>query len=98
MHRRPPRTRLVAATLATALAGTAAVATATAGHAAAAGCRVAYTVGAQWGGGFTGDVGIAARPRVLAQVRQDGAANGDLSGAVCSTKASGVGWNEGGRV
>jgi Cellulose binding domain len=57
MHRRPPRTRLIAAALAAAVA-CAAAATATAGYAAAAGCRVAYTVGSQWAGGFSGNVNV----------------------------------------
>ncbi|GAA4460434.1 cellulose-binding domain-containing protein [Phytohabitans houttuyneae] len=57
MHRRPPRTRLFAAALAATLAVVAA-ATTTAGYAAAAGCRVAYTIGSQWSGGFTANVNV----------------------------------------
>ncbi|GAA4709494.1 cellulose-binding domain-containing protein [Phytohabitans rumicis] len=52
------RSRFLAAGLAAVVAfGTAAV-SATSGYAAAAGCRVTYTVGSQWGGGFTANVGI----------------------------------------
>jgi hypothetical protein len=53
MHRRQPRSRLVAAAavLAASLAA-ATVATATTAHAAAAGCRVTYAIASQWAGGF----------------------------------------------
>jgi len=53
------RSRLLAAALAAGLAcAAAATATATTGYAAAAGCRVAYTVGSQWAGGFTANVAV----------------------------------------
>src|SRR5690242_5112952 len=54
MMRRSP---FVAAALAAALTGAAAVAATTA-QAAAAGCRVDYTVGSQWGGGFSANVTV----------------------------------------
>ncbi|GIH19181.1 cellulose-binding domain-containing protein [Rugosimonospora africana] len=59
MHRRGSRTRIVAATLTAGLvcAAAATVAT-TAGYAATAGCRVAYTVGTQWAGGFSANVNV----------------------------------------
>lgn len=57
MLHRSRRTRLVAAALATAVAG-AALTVANTAQAAAAGCRVSYTVGSQWAGGFTATVAV----------------------------------------
>src|SRR5687768_4914409 len=53
----PPHRRAMLAALVIALLSW--VATATVGaSAAAAGCRVAYTIPSQWGGGFTGNVAV----------------------------------------
>ncbi|GGN11374.1 hypothetical protein FHR83_003436 [Actinoplanes campanulatus] len=57
MHQRVRRTVVVAAALATVAAG-AAIGGVTSAQAAASGCRVSYTVGSQWGGGFTANVAV----------------------------------------
>jgi hypothetical protein len=57
MLHRSRRVPLIAATLATVLGGAAATVT-TAAQAAASGCRVQYTVGSQWGGGFSANVTV----------------------------------------
>jgi hypothetical protein len=57
MVHRSRRTRFVAAVLAATVAGAAATVTGTA-QAAAAGCRVTYTVGSQWAGGFSATVAV----------------------------------------
>ncbi|GAA0459008.1 hypothetical protein Aca07nite_59420 [Actinoplanes capillaceus] len=57
MHQRVRRTVVVAAALATVAAG-AAIGGVTSAQAAAPGCRVSYTVGSQWGGGFTANVAV----------------------------------------
>jgi hypothetical protein len=57
MVHRSRRTRFVAAVLAATVAGAAATVTGTA-QAAAAGCRVTYTVGSQWAGGFSANVAV----------------------------------------
>jgi hypothetical protein len=54
MHR---RRSLPALAVAASLMGVATL-MATAGHAAVAGCRVTYTIGSQWSGGFTANIGI----------------------------------------
>jgi hypothetical protein len=57
MLHRSPRTRVLAAALAAIVAGAGVTGTGTA-EAAAAGCRVTYTVGSQWAGGFTATVAV----------------------------------------
>ncbi|WP_117213704.1 cellulose-binding domain-containing protein [Allorhizocola rhizosphaerae] len=52
----PPHRRAMVAALVISLLSW--VVTATVANAAAAGCRVAYTIPSQWGGGFTGNVAI----------------------------------------
>ena len=57
MLQRLPRTSAVAVALAATVTG-AAISAVTTAQAAAAGCRVSYTVGSQWGGGFSANVGV----------------------------------------
>ena len=57
MHSRRGRTGLAAVTAAASLLGVA-VATTVNAHAAAAGCKVSYTVGSQWTGGFGANVAV----------------------------------------
>jgi hypothetical protein len=57
MLQRVRRTVVFAAALATVVAG-AAIGGVTSAQAAASGCRVSYTVGSQWGGGFNADVAV----------------------------------------
>ncbi|MEV0234813.1 cellulose binding domain-containing protein [Nonomuraea sp. NPDC050786] len=57
MHQRGVRRGLVAWVLALCLVGVAVASTVTA-QAASAGCQVTYTVGSQWGGGFSANVAI----------------------------------------
>ncbi|MEV4117171.1 cellulose binding domain-containing protein [Nonomuraea sp. NPDC049695] len=57
MHQRGVRGSLVAWVLAVCLASVAVATTVTA-QAASAGCQVTYTVGSQWGGGFSANVAI----------------------------------------
>ncbi len=56
MRLQQPRFRLLALALAATVAGV--TAQAAVADAAAAGCRITYAVGAQWAGGFTGNVGV----------------------------------------
>src|SRR3982750_3437474 len=59
LPRRRPRRRLHASIAGiVALLTLAGLWTATAAGAAAAGCKVVYTIGGQWGGGFTANVAI----------------------------------------
>src|SRR5262245_19746547 len=58
MHLRPSRIRLGTAALVAATVAVATVTATTPAQAAAAGCRVAYTVSSQWGGGFGANVAV----------------------------------------
>jgi hypothetical protein len=58
MHLRPSQVRLATAAIVAATVAVATVTATTPAQAAAAGCRVAYTVSSQWGGGFGANVAV----------------------------------------